>query len=121
MGIKILRDEVKDRSITRKAQAVVKELGLEMVTAEDFGTITPAEWKALVALPAMRRFIGSLAEGYVVAVEAEEVARVKHRNLRGARAETMNAIAQDVVVGKIRSEVYAHMLRGLAHQAAREV
>lgn len=120
MAVKILRDEAFDRSVTTKAQAVARELGLEMLTVADFETITPAEWKALVKLPAMKRFIGTLCEGYVVNVEAEEVAKVKRKNLRGARAETMNALARDQVLGRVKSEVYGAMLRGIAFQANRE-
>lgn len=117
---RLLRDETHDRNITTKAQAVARELGLEVLSVADFDTITPAEWKALVTLPAMKRFIGTLAEGYVTALEAEEVAAVKYRTMRGARAETMNAIAKDKAVGQIKAEVYGAMLRGLAYQANRE-
>lgn len=120
MAVKLLRDEAFDRSVTTKAQAVARELGLEMLPVADFETITPVEWKALVQLPAMKRFIGTLCEGYVVNIEAEEVAKVKRKNMRGARAETLNSLAQDQVLGKTRAQVYGDMLRGIAYQANRE-
>lgn len=120
MAVKLLRDEAFDRSVTTKAQAVARELGLEMLPVADFETITPAEWKALVQLPAMKRFIGTLCEGYVVAIEAEEVARVKHRTIRGARPEALNNLAKDAAIGQIRADAYHRMLRGLAWQANRE-
>jgi len=120
MAVKILRDETRDRDVTRKALAVAKELGLDAMPVDEFDSVTPAEWKALVKLPAMRRFIGTLAEGLVTAMEAEEVALVKYRNMRGARPETMNAIAKDKAVGQIKAEIYGALLRGIAYQAARE-
>lgn len=125
---KILRDEAKDRNITEKAMAVARELGLEMLGVADFGTITPAEWKALVQLPAMKRFIGTLCEGYVTAIEAEEVATVKLGTLSGGYRpggpdvdrSRQQTYARDKAIGRIKAEVYGAMLRGLAWQANRE-
>lgn len=102
-----------------RAEAVLREYGLEALDVDESKAIPAAVWRTWGQAEPTRRLVTFIAEGLVSSIEAAEVASVKRRNIKGLRRGTglSNDLAKEEVLARTKVQLYGELLRGIAIEA----